>query len=174
MTEKSQIKISTINQSEPYSIRYSDYFEYDSNSGSYTYRISIENYNGNKTWPLKQCPKCKSDLSEFPVNITELKLGKDEKTRTLGGIISLVIFTMTIISYFLEIPILFYIMIGIFILNAAFFFMSAKLNAKPIILYNCSKCESLIYSKIPPLIHISEHPKDVFRKLENILGFKLK
>ena len=80
---------------------------------------------------------------------------------------------MTIISYFLEIPLLFYVMIGIFILNAAFFFMNVKLNAKPIILYNCSKCETLIYSKVPPLIHISEHPKDVFRKLENIPGFKL-
>lgn len=170
--DKEQILISEQTKN-PYSIKYSDYFEYNSDSADYTYRLKIKNYNNNTTWPMDACLNCNADLKSHPAKVTNVSLGKNISTRAFGWILTLVLAAGVFTFYFLKINFMAWITGAILIVLFFFFRFLAKSISKPVIFYHCSKCSALLRNKTPEIIQIPNPPKEVFSKLEQIPGFQL-
>lgn len=160
-------------QTEPYWIKYSDYFEYDSLLKVYRYRIKLQSFGKNQQWPLDSCLNCSADLVKNPPSKTIHKIGKNENSLRIAFSFTAVI----VIAIFLALAYSAYSAVIIALIFLAVVLMLTYLNhilsTKPVELIYCKKCGVLLYNKCPDVYTSTDTPKTVFSGLEKIREFKM-
>ncbi len=155
-------------------IRYKDYYTFDEFRKFYIYKIKLENYQNNETWPLDNCIKCSLNLLKHSADKLNYKLGKDDFHKDSAIILVFVCVLFSSIAYAYDS--FYYIFMILCILAGTLIFIAlAHYSAtRPIEMYYCPKCKTLLYSKSPAKILSTDPPNIVFPKLERARGFKLK
>lgn len=155
-----------------YSQRYHHYYSFDSFRNIYIYNLNI--LSPSQTLPEKTCPECGADLHRHKPEFITHTLGEEIRT-----FISLAVITIPVIIIALGFLAYnsvdkFYYLTGIVLVFDAFLILNHYIYTLPLKLYYCTKCDTLIYTKSPIKRISSDPPSIVFKKLEQIPGFKLK
>lgn len=154
----------------PYYLKYRDYIEYDKTHGYFTYFLPIENFNNNTQWPLLKCPKCNYDLkiNKYMKELIHLGYNKD--------VILLEFILLILLSFCLAFNVLsIFSACIIFIVATLIIFMKFSFRfAYTLKIYQCPNCVTLLYNKRPSSFTSNSYPEEIFSRLEQIPGFKLK